>query len=316
MQQTLRQADKPADEITVVLTFFKMALGFTVLIIDDDSDTLELLGEYLALAGFHAIGAPNGEEGLVRLAQERVDLVLLDIQMPKKDGFSTMTEIRKNSEWSDIPVIFLSSFDRPNLKVKGLELGAEDYVTKPFDRAELLARIKAVLRRSRRFREVENCLHGDLASIPLPVLLQTLALGSKSALIKLPELAARIYIKEGQYVSSEYGKFTGKDALLRLIFGARGKFDIEFDPTGVQSSDVPLPIDSLLIEFAPIIDETTAGISAIIDPEAQVEIRDGSALNGATTIIRRVIMQLPGDIHENSKHVVQAVAEGRITPLQ
>ena len=292
-----------------------MALGFTILIVDDNADTLGLMEEYLALAGFRALGATNGQEGLEMLARDTVDLVLLDIQMPKKDGFSTLQEMRKNLKWTEIPVIFLSSFDRPNLKVKGLEMGAEDYVTKPFDRAELLARIKAVLRRSRRFREVENCLHGDLSTIPLPVLLQTLALGGKTALIKLPELAAMIHIREGLYTGCEYGKFTGKDALLRLIFGARGKFDIEFDTSPAQGSGVSMPIDSLLIEFASVIDEATADISSVIDPETAVEIRDGSALNGAMTVVRRVVMQLPGNLRENSRQVAQAVSEGRITPI-
>lgn len=291
-----------------------MALGFQVLVVDDDPNTLELLEEYLHLDGYRAVGACNGDEALRVLQAGRIDLILLDIQMPKRDGFATLGEIQKRSEWRDIPVIFLSSFDRPNLKVKGLEMGAEDYVTKPFDRAELLARIKVVLRRSRRFREVENCFHGDLSSISLPVLLQTLSLGSKTARVTLSNPDSWIEVRDGYFIGAGLADFQGKEALLRLIFGARGSFDIEFEPKDSHDQGMSLPIDSLLIEMAPKIDEARDVLSEIVDPEARVKIKDGSTLNGSSTTLLNALILLPEDLESNARHVIEALANGQIEP--
>jgi two-component system KDP operon response regulator KdpE len=90
------------------------------------------------------IGATDGEQGLALVETERPDLVLLDITMPGLDGYETLRRLRA---FSDVPVILLTARDGTLDKVKGLELGADDYVTKPFDHLELLARVKALLRR-------------------------------------------------------------------------------------------------------------------------------------------------------------------------
>jgi CheY-like chemotaxis protein len=291
-----------------------MSLGFQVLVIDDDPNTLEILEQYLHLEGYRVVGASDGDEALRILRGNEVDLILLDIQMPKRDGFGTMDEIQNRPEWRDIPVIFLSSFDRPNLKVKALEMGAEDYVTKPFDRAELLSRIKVVLRRSRRFREVETCFHGDLATIPLPVLLQTLSLGSKTARVTLSDSQGWVEVRGGQFIGAGLAEFTGKDALLRLVFGARGSFDIEFEPTESQDQGMLLPIDSLLIEIAPRIDEANQILSEVVDPGARVRIKDGSTLNGASVTLLEALILLPDTLEANARHVIDALSNGQIEP--
>lgn len=289
-------------------------MGFQILVTDDDPNTLEILQQYLHLEGYRVIGAGNGDEALRVLRDSEVDLILLDIQMPQRDGFGTMSEIQERSAWRDIPVIFLSSFDRPNLKVKALEMGAEDYVTKPFDRAELLARIKVVLRRSRRFREVESCFHGDLATIPLAVLLQTMSLGSKTARVSLTDSQGWVEVREGQFIGAGLAQFTGKDALLRLIFGARGSFDIEFEPSEPQDQGMLLPIDSLLIEIAPQIDEAMEILSEIVDTGARVRINDGSILNGSSTTLLNALMLLPDSLENNARHVVEGLGNGKFEP--
>ena len=116
----------------------------TILVVDDKASVVQMLRDYLCGKGYHAVTASNGREALFVARQEKPDLVLLDIMMPEMDGFDFMRTYRKER---DTPVIMLTARVEETDKVIGLELGADDYVTKPFGMAELLARIRAVLRR-------------------------------------------------------------------------------------------------------------------------------------------------------------------------
>lgn len=115
-----------------------------ILIVDDDENICELLRLYLEKDGFATIVANDGEQALSSMQINNPDLVLLDIMMPVLDGWQVCREIRKNS---NVPIIMLTAKGETFDKVLGLELGADDYVTKPFDTKEVVARIKAVLRR-------------------------------------------------------------------------------------------------------------------------------------------------------------------------
>jgi len=116
-----------------------------VLVIDDDTNICELLRLYLEKEGFSVISVNDGEAALAAFKSEEPDMVLLDIMLPKLDGWQVCREIRKIS---DTPIIMLSAKGETFDKVLGLELGADDYVTKPFDTKEIVARIKSVLRRT------------------------------------------------------------------------------------------------------------------------------------------------------------------------
>ncbi len=115
-----------------------------ILIVDDDKNICELLRLYLEKDGFSTIVANDGGEALHYAQINNPDLILLDIMMPVLDGWQVCREIRKNS---NVPIIMLTAKGETFDKVLGLELGADDYVTKPFDSKEVVARIKAVLRR-------------------------------------------------------------------------------------------------------------------------------------------------------------------------
>ena len=117
-----------------------------LLVVDDAPEVIEAVSVSFGLQwrDTDVLGASDGEAGLDLVEREHPDLVLLDIAMPDMDGFETLRRIR---EFSDVPVIMLTARDGVVDKVKGLELGADDYVTKPFDHLELLARVRAVLRR-------------------------------------------------------------------------------------------------------------------------------------------------------------------------
>lgn len=116
-----------------------------ILLVDDDPSLHRLLSQYLEQQGHHMIHAADGREGLRQLFEQRPDLIVLDVMMPKMDGWSTLERIR---EMSNLPVILLTAKDTEADKLRGFRLGGDDYVTKPFSFAELSARIEAVLKRS------------------------------------------------------------------------------------------------------------------------------------------------------------------------
>ena len=118
---------------------------FSILVVDDDERILLFLGKRLRNAGYNYLTARDGFEALDKIRRAQVDLVLLDMMMPVMDGLETIRELRS---FSDIPVIFLTAKGSVNDKIRGLKIGADDYVSKPFNIDELLARIESVRRRT------------------------------------------------------------------------------------------------------------------------------------------------------------------------
>ncbi len=126
---------------------------YRILVVDDERRMVGFIRLNLEQDGFEVIEAFNGNEALERLRDSLPDLILLDVMMPDLDGFEVLRTIR---EISQVPVIMLTAKGEEDDKVKGLELGADDYVTKPFSPRELVSRIKAVLRRGTTFEEDED----------------------------------------------------------------------------------------------------------------------------------------------------------------
>lgn len=126
-----------------------------ILIVDDDPNIAQLISLYLAKEGFATITAGSGADALQLFSSRSPSLVLLDIMLPVMDGWEVCRSIRSSSK---VPIIMLSAKDETIDKVLGLELGADDYITKPFDGKELVARVRAVLRRYGNNSEHENLL--------------------------------------------------------------------------------------------------------------------------------------------------------------
>lgn len=132
-----------------------------ILLVDDDIDLTELLAELLSLEGFEIKVVHNGQDALNELELEPYDLMLLDVMMPVLNGIETLKQVRAKYE---LPVLMLSARDDEIDRVLGLELGADDYLPKPFNDRELVARIKAILRRTQGVKEqtnIENLNQGD-----------------------------------------------------------------------------------------------------------------------------------------------------------
>jgi two-component system, OmpR family, alkaline phosphatase synthesis response regulator PhoP len=131
----------------------------TVLIVDDEPKIVRLVADYLERAGFGVRSARSGEEALMRARTEAPDLVILDLGLPGVDGLDVTRSLRRSG---DLPIIMLTARDDETDKLIGLELGADDYVTKPFSPRELVARVRAVLRRRAGAGEAETLRAGEL----------------------------------------------------------------------------------------------------------------------------------------------------------
>ena len=125
------------------------ALPRKILVVEDEKEIQDLLAHYLRKEGFSPILAPDGETAILKARREKPDLVLLDILLPKADGLEVLRAIRADEMISRTPVVMLTAKGDEADRVVGLELGADDYIPKPFSPREVVARIKAILRRSR-----------------------------------------------------------------------------------------------------------------------------------------------------------------------
>ena len=120
-----------------------------ILVVDDEIYIVHILEFTLTMEGYEVLTAADGEEALRRLEQDRPDLVVLDIMMPKVDGYEVLRRIRADEEFRQLPVILLSAKGRPIDRETGLEIGADDYIVKPFSPRRLLEKIQDLLERAR-----------------------------------------------------------------------------------------------------------------------------------------------------------------------
>ena len=157
-----------------------------ILIADDRPDFVQLLRDLLTVEGYQVVTAENGREALATIHQCAPDLVLLDLNMPVMDGYEVCHQIKTDPATADIPVLMLTAWADPEYRVKGLELGAEDYLAKPFEHRELLARIQTRLRTKQeadRLRAVQKTIRETFERyVPLHVVEQLLADPSQVAL--------------------------------------------------------------------------------------------------------------------------------------
>ena len=136
-----------------------------ILVVDDEPKIIQLTQDYLENAGFSVISAGDGEDALVVIQAEKPDLVVLDLGLPGMDGLDVCRSIRKTS---NLPIIMLTARDEETDKLVGLELGADDYVTKPFSPKELVARVRSVLRRSELAQEEREVIRVGDVTLDLP----------------------------------------------------------------------------------------------------------------------------------------------------
>jgi DNA-binding response OmpR family regulator len=190
-----------------------------VLVIDDDADIRALVTGLLQRAGYDVNEASDGRDGLRAVFSDRPDLVLLDVTMPGLDGWGALERIR---ELTDVPVLMLTARSDELEKVRGLKAGADDYMTKPFGRQELLARVEALLRRKRRAEEEMPTVYADDA---ITVEFAQRSAQSEGVDLRLTPLEFRLLSAFVQHPN----QVLSREQLLELAWG---------DPYGVSEDQV------------------------------------------------------------------------------
>lgn len=182
-----------------------------ILVVDDEKNIRQLIQYNLERAGYSTIGAANGQEAIEELTRE-VDLIILDLMLPGIDGLTLCREIREKRDFSSIPIIMLTARGEEMDKILGLEIGADDYITKPFSPRELIARIKAL------FRRLDNT-HGGEESI---LKAEDLTLDTKSHEVRKGEEIINLTPKEFLLLKTllqNRGHVLTRDLLLEKIWG-------------------------------------------------------------------------------------------------
>ncbi len=202
-----------------------------ILIIEDEMPMRTALVDLLAAEGYRTLTAADGETGLQRALSEKPDLILLDVMMPKLDGFAVCTELRRLA--NDVPVVMLTAKGQIEDRVNGLDVGADDYVVKPFSSEELLARVRALLRRVE--RKSKSLMKLKLGEIEIDLARQTATRSRKPVHLTAKEFSMLRLLAEaeGEPVSRErfldvvwgYGAFPTTRTVDNHIASLRGKLE-------------------------------------------------------------------------------------------
>jgi two-component system alkaline phosphatase synthesis response regulator PhoP len=183
----------------------------TILVVDDEQDLLDLIEYNLKKEGYNVLKAENGIQGLEMAKEHKPNLVLLDIMMPKLDGIQVCEKMRANPDLKPIPVIFLTARSDEKTEVEGLDIGADDFITKPISTTKLLSRIKAVLRRYDDTEEEVNRL-----------VVHDLEIDKDRYIVTRGEEEFQLPRKEFEllyYLASRKGKVRDRQTLLNKVWG-------------------------------------------------------------------------------------------------
>lgn len=193
-----------------------------ILVIDDDLAINELIKINLELAGYKVIQAFDGTKGFALAKQETPSLIVLDVMMPEVDGFTVAQRIRKNDTTAEIPIIMLTALSQLNDKVKGFDIGVDDYLVKPFEMEELLVRVRALLKRTSQIPK--SAATRELLSLgEITLLPETFSVEIAGKVAKLTPIEFDIF----NLLFQNYGEMVSSAQLLKEIWGYSPDDDVE-----------------------------------------------------------------------------------------
>ncbi len=247
----------------------------TILVVDDNRLVRELIRDTFVEAGFSVITAADGREAIQRVSEERPDLVVTDVAMPGMDGWQLCEHLKSDPHTRDVPLVFLSTEREVHQRLRGLRLGAYDYLCKPFSTEELLVRVRTILERVRSGSPAGESgrayLAGHTSHLPVPDLVQLLAMNAKTGTLRLRgrELG-RIHVREGRIVGAFTARVSGRKALFRML--AWTDADFHFDPQDDTSANEELENNTqrLLMDAAVAIDDLARIEDALPGREARL----------------------------------------------
>ncbi|HSQ90319.1 response regulator transcription factor [Romboutsia sp.] len=212
-----------------------------ILICDDQQSVHETIGEYLKIEGMDYISAYDGLDALKKAKTIKPDLILLDLMMPKIFGTDVCKEIRKNS---DVPIIMLTAKSETIDKIIGLELGADDYIAKPFSPREVVTRIRTVLRRTSNVSKLSNCVKYE----DLEINLDSHEVYVKGELLKITPKEIKIFYM----LASNAGNILNREHILSEVWGYDYFGDTRVVDTQIKRLRKKLPTDDLKWEIKSI----------------------------------------------------------------
>jgi DNA-binding response OmpR family regulator len=204
-----------------------------IFVVDDEERIIDLLKFGLEMSGYEVLTAHNGREALEKIPRTRPDLIISDVMMPHLDGFELCEKLRENPETKLIPFIFLTAKGQIPEKLEGIQLGADDYITKPFDLQELIARMESILYRMELASQTvseEVAMSGKLSQMEIIDVIQTLQMGEKTGqlMINRGSNVATIYFMSGEVIDAKIFNLVGEKAFYRILTWQEGSF--AFDP--------------------------------------------------------------------------------------
>lgn len=235
-----------------------------LLIVDADPRSLKVLEVSLRKVGYSVTTCNSAEEALETVELSKPDLILSDTRLPKMDGFELVTRLRQLPELADVPLMFLSSDTTVESKVKGLQLGVADYLTKPIYIKEIITRVQLELQRRQRegierksVSEAKTRFSGSLGDMGLVDLLQTIDISRKSGVLHLAQHGRRgaIHFVDGTIRHAHFGKLAGEAAVYRFLVWNEGEFDVEFGKSSIEKPTVQMSTQGLLMEGMRRVDE-------------------------------------------------------------
>ncbi len=234
-----------------------------LLLVDADPRSVRVLEVSLKKAGYSVTTASDGADALAKIEFSTPDLILTDTRLPRLDGYDLVRRLKDNSDYATIPVVFLTSQKSIEDKIRGLELGVEDYLTKPIFVRELIARVNLLLARRTQERMATSLptsartrLSGSLADMGVVDLLQTFEVSRKSGEARITDgrREAKVFFRDGKVVDAELGRLRGEEAVYRALIWNSGEFEVDFHP--VQNEDIiPTSTQGLLMEGMRRVDE-------------------------------------------------------------
>ncbi len=208
----------------------------SLLLVDGDTRSLRVLEVSLRKAGFTVTPAVSVQDALDKLELHAPDLIISETTFPDGDGFELRRRVRATQDWADIPFIFLTAEAAIENKIRGLELGVDDYLTKPIYIKEIVTRINILLQKRQRVRFEERKdgrtrFAGRVTDMPVVDVIQTIEISRKSGVIQFVGERGRqaaIYFRDGRVIDAEAGTLQGEDAVYRLLTWSEGEFEVVF----------------------------------------------------------------------------------------
>lgn len=186
-------------------------MSSTILVADDEDSIVQLIRLYLGKEGYRIFTARDGQDALDLARREKPDLIVLDLMMPRLDGWEVCRRLRKDSTGSAVPIIMLTARDDDVDKIVGLELGADDYLTKPFNPRELVARVKAILRRAQAVSDPDAPI--DIAGLHLDPARREVRVAGTLVQLRGQEFELLLALARNE------GRVMTRDVLLRQAWG-------------------------------------------------------------------------------------------------